>query len=107
MEQYDKLDTKLVVESDKTKKARDKLKKQFEEIEKQITPEALKQKSLEIHRWIARHAHNRVILKNKNISLFDENQNTATFSQCVSTISRKLITDHCFFTNTKVKEEVN
>ena len=81
---------KIAEESEKTKKAREKIRKQLEETEKKITKEALKEKSLEIHRWIARHAHHRVILKNKNISLFDENQNTAKVSRFVSGALNKL-----------------
>ena len=65
----------IAEESPKTRKAREKLKKQLEANDKKITPQALERKSIEIHRWIARHAQNRVILKSKSISLFDENQN--------------------------------
>lgn len=91
-------------ESEKTKKAREKLKKQFEKIEKQITPAALNQKSKEIHQWISRHAHTRVVLKNKNISLFDENKNAATLSQCVEAISKKLHVEFSSFSSTALEE---
>src|ERR1700722_10735202 len=74
----------IAEESLKTRKAREKLKKQLEANDKKITPQALEKKSIEIHRWIARHAHNRVVLKSKSISLFDENQNTADISNRVS-----------------------
>jgi hypothetical protein len=74
----------IAEESPKTRKAREKLKKQLEANDKKITPQALEKKSIEIHRWIARHAQNRVILKSKSISLFDENQNTADVSHRVS-----------------------
>ena len=70
--------------SPKTRKAREKLKKQLEANDKKITPQALERKSIEIHRWIARHAQNRVILKSKSISLFDENQNAADMSHRIS-----------------------
>ena len=70
------LDT-VATESDKTKKARDKLKKYLESVDGKMTDEALTKKSEEIHRWIGRHAKNRVVLKSKGISLFDENQNPA------------------------------
>ncbi len=80
-------------ESDKTKKARFKLKKQLEKIDKQVTQEALKRKVQEIHYWIARHAHNRVVLKSKNISLFDENQNAAELSNRVINILNVLKKD--------------
>lgn len=76
----------LAAESLKTKRAREKLKKHLEEIEAKITPQALEKKAYEIHRWIARHAPHRVVLKNKNISLFDENKNTAAVSRRISEI---------------------
>jgi hypothetical protein len=77
-------------ESAKVRKAREKLLRHWSDLEKMITPEALQEKTDEIHRWIARHAHQRVHLKNKNISLFDENQNAARISQRVKTIAQKL-----------------
>lgn len=77
-------------ESAKTKKAREKLKKSFEDLEEKMTKQVLKQKSLEIHRWIARHAHHRVILPTKTISLFDENENAAEQSQKIVKIAKSL-----------------
>lgn len=84
----------LAEESPKTKKTREKLKKYFEAQEQSITPQALKRKSLEIHRWIARHAAERVVLKAKSISLFDENQNTAKLSIKVSKFAGNLQDKH-------------
>lgn len=77
-------------ESPKTRKAREKLKKQLDEVEKRITPQALAKKTLEIHQWIARHARHRVVLNEKNISLFDENQNAARLSSRVASIAKQL-----------------
>jgi hypothetical protein len=74
----------IAEESVKLRKAREKLKKQLEAYDRKITPQALEKKTIEIHRWIARHASQRVVLKSKSISLFDENQNAATVSQRVS-----------------------
>lgn len=54
-----------------------------------ITKEALNQKTIEIHRWISRHADRRIALKDKAISLFDENQNTAEVSQKISKLAEK------------------
>lgn len=71
-------------ESAKTRKAREKLKKQLDAFDKKVTPQALEKKVSEIQRWIARHASSRVVLKNKSISLFDENQNAADLSMRVS-----------------------
>lgn len=83
----------LAKESEKTKKAREKLIKKFQGYDAKITPEALKKKTTEIHRWIARHAHHRVALKNKNISLFDENQNAAKLSTRVAYLADKIKED--------------
>lgn len=81
---------KLAEESEKTKKTREKLRKRLEEIDQGITPQALKRKSSEIHRWIARHASERIALRTKSISLFDENQNAAKLSQKVNSLIEKL-----------------
>ena len=75
-------------ESAKTKRAREKLKRQIEETSRKITPQALEKKSHEIHRWIARHAHHRVVLRSKTISLFDENQNTAKLSEQIANLAQ-------------------
>ncbi|MCH9631073.1 MAG: hypothetical protein S4CHLAM37_10860 [Chlamydiia bacterium] len=80
----------IAEESLKTKKVREKLKRHFEKIDEEITQQALNRKITEIHRWISRHAMQRVTLKSKSISLFDENQNTASISQKVSTFAIKL-----------------
>ncbi len=85
-----KKEKNIAKESDKTQKAREKLKKQLSDIEKQVTQEALKRKVEEIHHWIARHAPGRVVLRSKKISLFDENQNAQEMSKCVSVISNKI-----------------
>lgn len=83
----------LADESPKTRKAREKLKKQLEAFDRKITPQALQKKSIEIHRWIERHAHHRVVLKSKSICLFDENQNTADLSQRVTLLAEQLKKD--------------
>lgn len=80
------LEKKLALESEKTKKAREKLRKKLESLEQKITPQALERKSLEIGRWIERHAPQRVILKQK-MSLFDENKNTAEVSAKVAKLA--------------------
>ena len=87
------IENALVEESEKTKKVREKLIKKFQVYDAKITPEALKKKRTEIHRWIARHAHHRVALKNKNISLFDENQNAAKLSTRITSLADKIRED--------------
>jgi hypothetical protein len=86
----DRGEKQLADESQKTQKAREKLKKKLQDNDKKITPQALKKKSVEIHHWINRHAKHRIILKSKSISLFDENQNTARISQRIRTLVDQL-----------------
>jgi len=80
-------------ESAKTRRAREKLKKKLEAFEKQITPQALEEKTIEIHRWIERHSSQRAVLRSKTFSLFDENQNTAVLSKKVSDLAEQLQKD--------------
>lgn len=77
-------------ESEKTKRAREKLRKRLETMDQQFTKDALEKKSFEIHQWISRHADKRIHLPNKSISLFDENQNMAKTSHRVGKIVKKL-----------------
>lgn len=84
----------IAKESVKTRKAREKLQKRFALIDAQITKEAQDRKSLEIHRWISRHAEWRVSLKDKSISLFDENRNAALISAKIGKLAQKLQEDH-------------
>ena len=91
MVSFDKEKKKYIAEeSPKTRKAREKLKRQLEALDKKITPQALEKKTIEIQRWIARHASNRIALKSKSISLFDENQNAAGLSQRVSLLAEQI-----------------
>lgn len=83
----------IAEESLKTKKVREKLKKHLESFDQKVTAPALKKKLIEIHRWIERHASQRVVLKEKSISLFDENRNAAEFSQRVGILVKKLKQD--------------
>lgn len=80
----------IAPESIKTKRARAKLLKQLSSIESKINQKALEKKSLEIHRWIARHAPTRIVLHSKTISLFDENKNAALLSKKVESFAAKL-----------------
>jgi hypothetical protein len=77
-------------ESPKTRKAREKLKKQLDAFDKKVTPQALEKKVIEMQRWIARHASTRVVLKNKSFSLFDENQNAAELSMRVGQLADQI-----------------
>jgi hypothetical protein len=64
-------------ESKQVEKARRKLKMQIQEEHQLVTETALQGVSEEIKNWISRHAQERVRLKQKDISLFDENQHPA------------------------------
>lgn len=87
------LEKKIAEESEKTKKAREKLRKRLLELEKKVTIQALERKNIEIHTWIARHAPQRIVLRSKNISLFDENKNTAEISSRISKVALQLKRD--------------
>lgn len=76
-------------ESEKTRKARAKLKEKLERTEKKIGGEGLEKKSQEIAEWIERHSHERVAVK-KDISLFDQNQNSAKMSRSVEKIAEEI-----------------
>lgn len=64
--------------------------KKFDILDKKVTEEALEKKSIEIQRWIERHAPHRIALKGKSISLFDENQNTAMMSHRIRLLSDQI-----------------
>ena len=99
----EKKEKMIVDESPKTRKAREKIKRQLEAFDEKITPQALEKKNIEIHRWIARHAHHRIALKSKSISLFDENQNAADLSQRVAALSEQI--KHDLFVCPEVESE--
>jgi hypothetical protein len=82
----------IVEESPKTRKVREKLKKHFEKLDQQVTQQELSRKILEIHRWISKHAMQRISVKAKSFSLFDENQNTAQMSQKIASLTLQLKT---------------
>ncbi len=84
---------KIAEESLKTRKAREKLQKKLAVLDKEITPQALREKVSEIHRWIALHVEERVVLQTKQIALFDENQNTAAVSRKIVTIAMQIQKD--------------
>lgn len=84
---------KIAEESAQTRKVREKLQTKMGKIEKKITPEALKKKVLEIHKWIAKNAGDRVVLRSKSISLFDSNQNTAQTSRKILGVMEQIQKD--------------
>jgi hypothetical protein len=71
-------------ESAKTRKAREKLQKKLAFLDEKITPGALKEQVEEIHAWIAKNAASRISFPEKELALFDENQNTAPVSRKIA-----------------------
>ena len=82
----------LAEESGKTKKARAKLKNKLDATEKKLKNQTLDKKSQEISKWIERHAGDRVSVKN-DISLFDQNRNSAKMSRNIEKLAEELAVD--------------
>ncbi len=85
--------SRIAPESIKTKRAREKLRKQWEDQDLLITESALADTIDKIHKWIAANAMNRVRLKEKDLRLFDQNQNAAVLSQKVQLFAKRLYED--------------
>jgi hypothetical protein len=83
----------IAPESSKTKRAREKLLKTWEEEKNQITPQAIRETVDKIHKWIADNARHRVPIREKNIRLFNQNQNAAAISKRVQGFAEKLKID--------------
>lgn len=81
----------IAPESQKTKRAREKLIKQWEAEKIQITPKALKDTVEKIHKWIADNAKHRVLIKEKSIKLFNQNKDVARVSKKVQIFAEKLM----------------
>jgi hypothetical protein len=80
----------IAEESRETKRARKKLQKRLEALDQKITPQALKKQAIQIRNWIAKHAQKRVILREKSIALFDENEHAAPLSMRIAKIVDQL-----------------
>lgn len=79
----------IAEESEKTKKARAKLQVKLERTDKKLTAEALKKQSNEIAGWIERHSSDRISVE-KDISLFDQNRNSAKMSRTIEKLAEEL-----------------
>ena len=79
----------VVGESEKTKKAREKLKQKLEKADKKLTETALRNKSQEIAERIDRHSSDRISVE-KDLSLFDQNRNSAKMSRLVEKLAASL-----------------
>ncbi|MGH2613371.1 MAG: hypothetical protein ACRDFB_10045 [Rhabdochlamydiaceae bacterium] len=82
----------IAEESEKTKKAREKLKQKLDQTDKKLTEQALKDTSQEIAGWIDRHSSDRISVE-KDISLFDQNRNSAKMSRTIEKLAEELAID--------------
>lgn len=64
-------------ESSQVKKYRKKLEQTIDKERKLMSKEAIEKTKNSIHKWILSHSKERINLKNKSISLFDENKHSA------------------------------
>ncbi len=80
----------IALESSKTRKAREKLREQWAKQDLLITASALASTIEKIHQWIASNAMHRVVLKNKEIRLFDQNKNAASLSRKIQEIANRI-----------------
>ena len=81
-------------ESAKTRRAREKLLKQWESEKEHINPETIKETVEKIHKWIADNAKHRIqIKKESSIKLFNQNKDAATISKKVQGFAERLKSD--------------
>jgi hypothetical protein len=80
---------KLAPESPKTKRAREKILKEWEKRDFLIKESNLADTIEKMHKWIAANKGNRVTLK-KEIRLFDQNQNAVPSSKKVQDFAKSL-----------------
>lgn len=89
-------------ESAQIQKARQKIQRQIEAAEKKFTPQSLSKMTLLIHRQLARQSAERISLKDKSITLFDENRHSA---KTESRFVRKLL-EHIEHSTSPAKSKV-
>jgi hypothetical protein len=97
--------SRIAPESSKTKRAREKLQRQWDEQKLLITEAALADTVDKIHKWIASHAVNRVHVQKKDIRLFDQNQNAAALSRKIQHFAKKLNEDMISLKNEETLSE--
>lgn len=84
----------LAPESLKTRRAREKLLKQWEAEKEHFTEKAIEETAEKIKKWIADNSKNRIqIKKDKSIKLFNHNHDSAEVSKKVQQLSERLKTD--------------
>lgn len=89
----------IAPESPKTKRAREKLIKQWEAEKIHINPKTLKHTVEKIHKWIADNSKHRVQIEKKGIKLFNQNKDAAEVSKKVQMIAGKIREDSAVFSN--------
>lgn len=87
------LEMKIIAEeSEKTKRSREKLKQKISKLDEKFSKKALEAKSLEIAGRIERNSSGRIPV-DKDISLFDQNRNSAKMSRTVEKLAEELAKD--------------
>lgn len=71
---------KCAKESPHVQRTRSRLKKRLNEIDNQVTPNALREVSQNIYKWLRRHEGERIPLSERPIKIFDENQHPEKIS---------------------------
>lgn len=80
----------IAPESIKTKRAREKLLKQWDEEKGRLTPKEIEKTIAKIHKWIADNAKHRIPIKKTSIRLFNQNQEAARISKKVAQLAEKI-----------------
>ncbi len=87
-------DKKVAQESEKTLKAREKLKSRLKKIDSMVTSQALDEKKDQISDWISRHSWSRETMTEKqDLGLFDKNRNPAPLSKKTEVMKERLKKD--------------
>lgn len=81
----------IAPESLKTRRAREKLLKNWEMEKREVTPKALKETVDKIHQWIADNAKDRVPIKGKSIKLFNQNKDAASTSRKIEKLKMDIL----------------
>ncbi|MFZ4772609.1 MAG: hypothetical protein ACOYK9_01285 [Chlamydiia bacterium] len=86
-------DKKVAQESEKTRKARDKLKNRLNKIDSMVTSHAIEEKKDQISDWISRHSWSRDPISKDDLGLFDQNRNSAPLSKKTQGMKERLEKD--------------
>ncbi|MBM3195496.1 MAG: hypothetical protein FJZ62_01945 [Chlamydiae bacterium] len=86
-------DKKVAQESEKTKKAREKLKTRLKKIDTMVTSQAIDEKKDQIADWISRHSWSRDSVTKDDLGLFDKNRNSAPLSKKTQGMKERLEKD--------------